>query len=165
MYLIMGSVTFLWSGVVYLVFPDSPETVNWLTSEEKALWQARMKEDNAGSANRDFKWSHVIESLTSLSFWCLIFMSICAHVPSGPISSFGSIIFSQMGFSPSEALLMNMPTGILAFSCILSSAIFGRRYPGILLYLISTGSCMVVMGCALVYVILHSMSTFIRQIG
>lgn len=150
MYLIMGSATFIWSAMVFLFLPDSPETVGWLTTEEKSMLQARMKEDNAGSANYKFKWSHVIEALTSISFWALALMSMLTNVTSGPISSFGTIIFNQMGFFSSEALLMNMPNGFMAFSCILSSAMIGRRYSGIRLHLISIGCSMAVIGCALV---------------
>jgi len=149
MYLIAGAITCLWSIIIFLLFPDSPLSAKGFTDQERALIQRRMQADNAGTLNRRFKLPHVLECLGSVTFWVVNLMSMLTSVVSGPISSFGSLIFSDMGFNKEQALLLNIPNGAMAFFCILTSATLGRKIPNIRLFVVMTACLMVVLGCCL----------------
>lgn len=150
MYLLAGSLTFLWSFVVFFFMPDSPITAKGFTEVEIAMVMQRLKADNAGVPSREFKPRQILECVTSINFWCVNVMSLLTSVTSGPISSFGSIIFKAMGFSSRISLLLNMPNGAMAFFCVLTSAYLGRKIKDIRLYLIMIGCPMVVIGAVLV---------------
>lgn len=149
MFIIAGGITFLWSVVIVLFFPDSPLSAKGFTDEERGLIQERMKADNAGSLDRHFKLPHVLECLKSVNFWTVNLMAMLTSVVSGPISSFGPLIFSDMGFTKEQSLLLNMPNGVMAFICILTSATLGRKIPNIRLILIVCGCLLAVMGCCI----------------
>lgn len=153
MYLLAGILTFVWCFLVLVYMPDNPNTARGFSTEERDLIAQRMKEDNVGMLNRDFKPRQVLECLMSLNFWSVNLMSLLTSVTAGPISSFGSIIFNDMGFTPKYALLLNLPNGALAFFCILTSAYLGRRFPGLRHYLIMLGCPLVVIGACIVYVV------------
>lgn len=149
MFIIAGGITFLWSIVIFLFFPNSPLSAKGFTDDERALIQERMRADNAGALDRHFKLPHVLECLKSANFWTVNLMSMLTSVVSGPISSFGPLIFSDMGFTKEQSLLLNMPNGAMAFICILASATLGRRVPNIRLILIVCGCLLAVIGCCI----------------
>ncbi|KAE8336588.1 hypothetical protein BDV24DRAFT_178466 [Aspergillus arachidicola] len=140
MFLIPGACTFLWSIVVFFFLPHSP-----------TLIIHRMQADNAGMANREFKKAHVYECMRSLSFWIVNLLSMLTSVVSGPISSFGSLIFNEMGFTPEQSLLLSMPNGAMAFICIFGSAYIPRNFSNSRLFVIAGASLVVVMGCCLTW--------------
>lgn len=149
MFLIPGACTFLWSIVVFFFLPHSPVSAPGFTDREKTLIIHRMQADNAGMANREFKKAHVYECMRSLSFWIVNLLSMLTSVVSGPISSFGSLIFHEMGFTPEQSLLLSMPNGAMAFICIFGSAYITRNFSNSRLFVIAGASLVVVMGCCL----------------
>ncbi|KIW29538.1 uncharacterized protein PV07_05350 [Cladophialophora immunda] len=151
MYLLVGTITFVWSLVIFFFFPHSPVKENGFTPEEKALILTRIKTNNVGSTNRQFKWRQVLECLTSVNFWCIFLMATSSTVTNGPISSFGPIILSGMGFTKSQALLLNIPTGAMAVICVLGSATLGSKIPNVRLYIIMGASMLTILGGCLVW--------------
>ncbi|CAG7919196.1 unnamed protein product [Penicillium olsonii] len=65
MYLIAGLATLLWSIILWFLFPGSPQIAKGFTAEERALILERVRINNAGTENRQFKWYQVKEALLS----------------------------------------------------------------------------------------------------
>ncbi|RAH75415.1 putative MFS transporter [Aspergillus aculeatinus CBS 121060] len=128
MYLIGGLATLLWSIVLWFVFPGTPQVAKGFTEAEKILVLERVRSNNAGAENRQFK---------------------C--IGSGAVTTFGSIIFNGMGFTTFQSLLLNMPIGALAFVCILGSGYIGRKVPDSRLYVVSGACVPVILGSCLIW--------------
>ena len=78
-------------------------------------------------------------------------LSIVSCTGSGAVTTFGTIVFKDMGFDVFTSLLLNLPIGALAFICILGSGYIGRKVPNSRLYIIA-GACLpVVLGCCLIW--------------
>lgn len=152
MYLIAGLATLLWSIVLWFVFPGSPHTAKGFTEEERKLVLERVRSNNAGVENRQFKWYQVQEALCSYQFWFIFFLSMLSTVGNGAATTFGSIIFNGMGFTTFESLLLNMPIGALAFICVLGSGYIGRTVRNSRLFVVSGACVPVILGSCLMYV-------------
>jgi len=55
-FIIEGSISASLSLFVYLVLPDFPENVNWLSPEEKILLSTRFEEDRGQEPEEKFSW-------------------------------------------------------------------------------------------------------------
>lgn len=149
MYLFAGGVTFIWGIALWWLFPESPQHAKGFDEQEHELLLERVRQNNAGMENKQFKPYQVREALVDYQLWAIIIMSTVSTTGSGAISSFGSIVFHGMGFSTYNSLLLNMPIGAMALICVLGSGYLGRTVPNSRLYIIS-GSCLpVILGCAL----------------
>ncbi|GAM43494.1 hypothetical protein TCE0_050r18352 [Talaromyces pinophilus] len=151
MYLIAGSVTFIWAILLWWILPSSPQDARGFTNEERILLLERVRGNNAGSENHNIKGRHLKEALLSYQFWCTFALSVLTTTPGGAISTYGSIIFEGMGFSTFESLLLNLPIGGFAIVCILSSGYLGRRLPNARLHLVTAGSLVVIIGSCMIW--------------
>ncbi|KAG6003528.1 hypothetical protein E4U21_001928 [Claviceps maximensis] len=151
MYLIAGAVTFLWTAVLFFIFPDTPQDAKGFTDEERILLMQRMQGNNAGGENRHFKAYQLKEALLDYRFWSIITLSTASGTGSSVVSSFGTIIFRGMGFDIFTALLLNIPIGALALLSILASGYLERIIPNSRLYIIASSCLPVIIGCGLLW--------------
>ena len=149
MYLVAGSVTALWSVVIWLFFPDSPILASGFTDEERAMVLQRVRPNNQGAANSEFKWYQLRETFLSYQFWMVNLIACTVSVTAGPLNSFSSIIFSGLGFDTFQSLLLNMPIGAMALICINGSAFLGRRFKNARLWITASACVPVIVGCLL----------------
>ncbi|KAH8424750.1 uncharacterized protein LDX57_002493 [Aspergillus melleus] len=157
MYLIAGAATLVWGVALWWLFPDSPEESPGFTDQERQLLLERIRSNNSSGENREFKSYQLKEAMMDYQLWAILVLSIASTTGSGAVTTFGSIIFHDMGFDTFTSLLMNLPVGALAFICILGSGFLGRKFAGSRLYIIA-GSCLpVILGCALLWQLPDSM--------
>ncbi|KAG5997355.1 hypothetical protein E4U43_002646 [Claviceps pusilla] len=151
MYLIAGAVTFLWAGALYFLFPDTPQDTKGFNDEERRLLMERMRGNNAGGENRDFKAYQLREALLDYRFWGLVILSTTSCTGSGVIGAFGSIMFNGMGFDIFTAVLLNVPIGALALFSIIGSGYLERVIPNSRHYIIAASCLPVMIGCGLLW--------------
>ncbi|RAL12626.1 putative MFS transporter [Aspergillus homomorphus CBS 101889] len=151
MYLIAGLATLFWSIALWFIFPGSPEEAKGFTAEERKLLLERVRANNAGSENKQFKWYQMREALLCYHFWFILVLSALSSIGSGAVTTFGSIIFNGMGFSTFQSLLLNMPNGALAFICILGSGYIGQKVPNARLHIVSGACVPVILGSCLIW--------------
>lgn len=94
MYLIAGATTFLWGIALWWLFPEAPQHAPGFDKHERRLLLERIKANNAGSQNHDFKVHHVREALSDYQFWGLILLSITTCTGGGVVNTFSSIVFN-----------------------------------------------------------------------
>lgn len=116
--LLLGCVSFAWSIVAFILLPSTPMEARFLTPAEKYYVVMRVSDNDTGIVNRTWKWSQVVESLLDINTWIIFFFDIAINIPNGGLSTFGSIIIKDLGFTSLNASLLSMPTG--AFSTIAS---------------------------------------------
>ncbi|KAG6029376.1 hypothetical protein E4U19_000984 [Claviceps sp. Clav32 group G5] len=138
---------FIGSGVSPIFMLDA----RGFTDEEQRLLLERMKRNNAGGENRQFKAYQLREALLDYHFWGIMILSTTTCTGSGVVGAFGSIMFKAMGFDIFASMLLNLPIGALAVTSILVSGYLERVIPNARLYIIALSCFPVMIGCALLW--------------
>lgn len=135
-FLIWGAVTVAWGIVILIWLPGAPLQAKFLTEHERALAITRVKADNTGQENKNFKWSQFKEAMLDLKTWLLFLFAVASNSPNGGLTNVGllksgscvllftdnliahqfqGLIIRGMGFSPLETTLIQMPSGAVQF--------------------------------------------------
>ncbi|KAK4249182.1 major facilitator superfamily domain-containing protein [Corynascus novoguineensis] len=117
-FLFCGLLTVCYAAVVLILMPDSPMEAKYLTEREKVIAVERLRANQMGVASREWRWDHVWETLWDFKTWCW-FVAIVAI--SGGISTFGSLIVKDFGYTNFDAILFNIPFGAIQFFVIIGS--------------------------------------------
>ncbi|KAK4120686.1 MFS general substrate transporter [Parathielavia appendiculata] len=118
-FLFCGLLTVCYGGVALVFMPDSPMEAKYLSEREKVVAVERLRANQVGVASRAWRWDHVWETLMDFKTWCW-FVAIVAI--SGGISTFGSLIVKDFGYTNFDAILFNIPFGAIQFFMIIGSA-------------------------------------------
>lgn len=149
MYLIAGFVTLCWGIALWWIFPDNPQNARGFTEAERQLLLERVRWNNAGSENKEFKPYQFKEAMSDYQFWGIMVLAIVSCTGSGALNTFSTIVFNDMGFDTFTSVLLNLPLGAMAFIIGLGSGYIGKAVPNSRFYVI-VGSCVpVILGCAL----------------
>jgi hypothetical protein len=84
MYLFAGSLTILWSAVIFFFMPADPIRMRGLTDRERYIAVARMRINNAGVRNTHFKKEQAFEVLVDIRFWIVFAMAFTIMIANGP---------------------------------------------------------------------------------
>ncbi|KAK2598689.1 hypothetical protein N8I77_012081 [Diaporthe amygdali] len=129
MFLFAGGVTTLWGLLIPFILAADPISARSLTARERYIAVARIRSNNAGVRNTHLKPEQVKETLLDLKFWLCFFFTVFALIPNGPTSSFIPIIIKGFGYGTFPSLLLNMPTGAVAFLQILGVSYLAVKRP------------------------------------
>lgn len=64
-----GILTCIIAVAAYWFISNYPNTVSWLSKEEKAFVHARLKADSDATNDEEFRWADVIESAKDIKVW------------------------------------------------------------------------------------------------
>lgn len=119
-FIITGVLTVFLGAVTYFHVPDTPTGAWWLTDEDKLRVVERIRVNQQGFGNTKFKWYQFKEAMIDIRTWLFFVFAICVNVPNGGLTNFSTILLTEtMGFTPSRALLMQMPQGAVeVIGCI-----------------------------------------------
>ncbi|KAL4982145.1 major facilitator superfamily domain-containing protein [Aspergillus falconensis] len=118
-FLLCGLLTVAYSLVVLIFMPDSPMEAKFLAEREKVIAVERLRANQMGIISREWRWDHVWETLLDVKTWIWFFLIIAISIPSGGISTFGSLIITSFGYTNFTAILFNLPFGAIQFVIIL----------------------------------------------
>ncbi|KAG5357969.1 putative transporter [Yarrowia sp. B02] len=120
-FIITGVITIALGIVFAIHVPDDPSKAWFLTEEERKLVILRIKDNQQGFENKKFKKDQFIEAFTDHRTWIYFFFCVCQNIPSGGITNFNTILFSEtLGLGPIRGLLLQTPQGAVEFvGCIL----------------------------------------------
>ncbi|KIP10651.1 hypothetical protein PHLGIDRAFT_208266 [Phlebiopsis gigantea 11061_1 CR5-6] len=113
LYLLSGGLAIVVGICVTLWMPDSPVNAVWLTRKERIIAIERVRNDQGGTENKTIKKSQVIEALLDTRSWLIVLLTVMTAIPNGSLSNFGSIVIQSFGFSPKQALILSVPTGVI----------------------------------------------------
>ncbi|EFE37673.1 MFS transporter, putative [Trichophyton verrucosum HKI 0517] len=127
LFLIVGSVSMAWSIFALIFLPNSPMDARFLTDEEKYHAVKRLAENKTGIVNKRWKWNQVIEAVLDPKTWIIFLFNVAINIPNGGLITFGGILIKNLGFSPFQASLLNMPTGVMStLSAFIFSSLAAR---------------------------------------
>ncbi|KAL2444898.1 MFS-type transporter cnsL [Exophiala dermatitidis] len=131
LYLLIGSITMLWSIFVFIYLPATPMEAKFLNKDEKVFWVERLAENNTGIENKVWKWDQALEAVMDLKTWLIFFFNIAINIPNGGLTTFSGIIIANLGFTAVNASLLSMPTGVCStlasFTFSMAAAKFHNR--------------------------------------
>lgn len=156
MYLFAGALSFVWGVALLFIFPDTPEHAKGFSESERQRLVERTRLNNAGNTSPEVKLYQIFEPLLEFQFWGIIVLSLLSCTGSAVVTQFASIVFNGLGFDAYTSLLLNLPTGAMAFICVLGSGYLGIRWKDSRFYIISLSCLPVILGCAILYVLSHS---------
>jgi sugar phosphate permease len=121
MFLCIGIFNVLVGATIYFWLPPTPETAKFLNYGEKEVIAQRLAEDHAGIGLKVLRVRSVLETFLDLQTWLLCLLTILNVIPSGVITTYSSILIKNFGYSPKQAALLNMPSGIVSICALMGS--------------------------------------------
>ncbi|KAK6369360.1 hypothetical protein LTS17_009703 [Exophiala oligosperma] len=117
--LTIGLATVAIGFVVFLYLPDSPVKARRFTDAEKVATLLRVKDNQSGTQNSKIKTDQLRLVFKDPGVWLIAVSVVCLSVPTA-IPNFSSILLTTFGYTPREALILNIPGGVVgAISTIL----------------------------------------------
>lgn len=128
-YLFFGLLTIVIGLTTYFWAHDSPGEARYLTPEDRLKAVDRLKANQQGIVSHKFQWKQVFEAWTEPKYYLYMIMVIAVNAGASVSSVFGAIILQNLaGFTPDEAVLLNMPFGALQFISILGASYLAYRF-------------------------------------
>ncbi|CAH7681965.1 major facilitator superfamily domain-containing protein [Phakopsora pachyrhizi] len=144
-FIVEGIITCICGIISFFIFPASPETSKFLTSDQKALLMQRLARDRCNNTmqGEKFSWGEVNKAGKSVHVWInslTIFMSgtnlysLAYFQPSSKMSFGQSYLiknvspFPKLGYSESHTQLLSVPPFAVAFIVMLFTSYISDRY-------------------------------------
>lgn len=121
MFLCIGVFNVLIASIIFFWLPSTPEEANFLTNQEKEFVAERLKRDHAGNGIKKLRARSILEVACDAQTWLLCLLVILNVIPSGVITTYSSILIKDFGFTPKQAALLNMPSGIVSIFMLITS--------------------------------------------
>jgi MFS family permease len=86
-FLIWGAITTAWGLVLIFLLPGSPLKTKFLTNHERALALNRVKVNNTGIENKEFKMKQFYEALSDMKTWLLFLFAVASNSPNGGLTT------------------------------------------------------------------------------
>ena len=123
MFVAIGAANILAGAMAFLFLPETPENAGFLTEQEKSCIRMRLREDQAGTGAKVFRWRAVPAAVMDLQTWLLMLLTVLVLIPSGMITTFSSMLIKGFGYTPKESALLNMPSGAVSIIATMTSTI------------------------------------------
>jgi hypothetical protein len=113
---------------MFFYMPDSPTEAKFLSDEDKVLAIERLRDNQMGVMSREWRYSHVVETLKDAKTWFWVAMIFCISVPSNGISTFGSLILQSFVSNPFHTMLFHVPVGISHIIAVVGSSYLAMKW-------------------------------------
>ena len=149
LFIIEGAPSCAGALLVWLFFPDYPETVRWLSAGQRELAVARLK-GVASLGHQRITWTEAKETLRDYRLYVHYLTYITISVPFSSMSLFSPTIVSGLGYEGLNAQLFTVPPYAIAFVITVSVAWVSDKYEvrtlGCSISMLISGACFVVEG-------------------
>jgi len=118
-FLFVGLVTIASVPFVYWFLDNDIPSARFLTEEEKPQAIERLRANQTGTGNREYKWSHIAELALEPKTYLWIGLAMLLNVGASVTNTFGPLILQGVGFDKYKTSLLNIPFGAMQFIVIL----------------------------------------------
>lgn len=112
---------------VYWKLDNDIPSARFLTEEEKPQAMERLRANQTGTGNREFRMKHVAEAGIELKTYLWIGMAMLLNIGASVTNVFGPLILSGLGFDNYKTTLLNMPFGALQLIVILVASYLAQK--------------------------------------
>lgn len=127
-FIIWGSITIAWGVVVLVLLPDNPASAKFLNEFEKQCVLERIKENETGVENKEWKAHQFWEALTDAKNLLMFVFAVASNAPNGGLTTFQGLIIRGLGFSTLRTTLIQMPSGGVQFVVCVSACFVASSY-------------------------------------
>ncbi|KAK0206651.1 major facilitator superfamily domain-containing protein [Desarmillaria ectypa] len=128
LFTLLGCITFVWGIFIGFWLPDSPMRAKCFTPEDRILMAERVRKNDTGLQNKEFKKHQAIEGLLDPTIWAITLISFTNALPTGGIGAFSNIILTAFGFTVLQTYLLAIAQGVIIMSFLFSAAYLSKRY-------------------------------------
>lgn len=130
MFIVIAVFNLVVGAYIFFKIPSTPLTNKNLTPKEKYVLLLKLTEGKVGVNNKKFVLKQVVELLFDIHPWLLLIISATISFSSNTISTFSATNILGFGFTPKQAALLNMPSGVVSiFATLLSTYLVRRGVP------------------------------------
>ncbi|KAJ5087162.1 hypothetical protein N7456_010778 [Penicillium angulare] len=128
LFLSYGCLSVLWGIFVICYMPDSPMRAKCFSEEDKHLMVERLRSNQTGIQNREFRSYQVWEALRDPQTWCYCCIQIFTTLPTSGLGAFAGIIMTGFNFTTLQSQLLAMVLGFYIIIILLTSAWLVKKY-------------------------------------
>ena len=121
MFLVLGLVTVLIGILTLLILPDNPLKARWLSEREKVALLKHVAVNQTGIKQK-VNIRQSFEVLYDPQLYLLVLITILISISSGVITTYSATVIRNLGYKPTRAALLNMPSGAVS---IMSTLVVG----------------------------------------
>ncbi|KAK1754439.1 allantoate permease [Echria macrotheca] len=114
MFIAMGVVTIGIGILTFFVLPDTPMEAGWLKDGEKVALLRHISVNQTGVGQRKFRVVEIWEALRDPQVWLIWASGMLMAGTSAVTVTYSSTLIRNMGYTPKEATLLNMPGGAIS---------------------------------------------------
>ncbi|KAH8106299.1 MFS general substrate transporter [Cristinia sonorae] len=134
LFTLLGALTVVWGLFVLWWLPDSPMRARCWSKEDRLLMAERVRKNETGIQNREFKMYQAIEALLDPTVWAIVGISFTNALPTGGLGAFSNIILKAFGFTRLQTYLLAIAQGVIIMSFLFSAAYLSKRYNNKLIF-------------------------------
>ncbi|KXS96984.1 hypothetical protein AC578_5532 [Pseudocercospora eumusae] len=127
-FILEGILTCLVAISAYCFVADWPSKAKFVSEDERAFINARLKADSDATQNEGFSWSNVVLALKDPKVWLYNFVFHTLSLPLYTLSLFLPSIIAALGYKTWQAQLLTVPPYALAAILTVVYAIVSERY-------------------------------------
>ncbi|KAF5370127.1 hypothetical protein D9758_001202 [Tetrapyrgos nigripes] len=128
LFTLLGCITFVWGIFVAFWLPDSPMRATCFSKEDRILIAERVRKNETGIQNKEFKMHQVMEALRDPTVWAVTLISFTNALPTGGLGAFSNIILNAFGFTVLQTYLLAIAQGAIIMSFLFSAAYLSGRF-------------------------------------
>ncbi|KAF5245836.1 hypothetical protein FAUST_1623 [Fusarium austroamericanum] len=152
MYMILGTMTFLWSIPLFFLLPDNISKAAFLSPEERKIAAKRVSTSGTGKTEGTrWRWNQLRECLVDPKSWFIVGIELFTQIPNGGSQSFANIVVASFGFTNLQSTLINIPYSLLSAGVIAGSGYLAGRFRTLNCLLIIAVIVPCVIGSAVIY--------------
>ncbi|KAM6477004.1 major facilitator superfamily domain-containing protein [Trichoderma sp. SZMC 28011] len=128
LFIIEGAPSVASSLLVWFFLPDYPETVSWLSTEEKDFAALRLSDQGSHGSGKPLTWEEAKSTLFEWRLWAHYFIYFGISTPFSSLSLFTPSIVAGLGFTDLKAQLMTVPPYAAAYVVTLLASWSGDHF-------------------------------------
>ena len=150
-FVVIGSLTCVWSMALYFLLPSNPMTAWFLTPDERTIAVRRIASEQTGIENKTIKPAQIKEALRDPKSWAFILTAFLIMLVNGPLAGFAPVFGQSFGFDKFKLLLVLSATGVIVFTVVTGCGIITAYVPNARINL-AIACCMpVIAGCLIIW--------------
>ncbi|KAJ7179275.1 major facilitator superfamily domain-containing protein [Mycena filopes] len=128
LFTLLGCLTFVWGLFVLWWLPDSPMRATCWSPEDRLLIAERVRKNETGIQNREFKMHQVWEAFRDPTVWLVTLISFTNALPTGGLGAFSNLILVAFGFTTLQTYLLAIAQGSIIMIFLFSAAYLAKIY-------------------------------------
>ncbi|KAF1922947.1 MFS transporter [Didymella exigua CBS 183.55] len=126
-FILEGLLTIIIAVAAYWFISNYPDTVSWLSKEERKFVQARLKADSDSTNDEKFRWGDVVDALKDPKVWLYGAAFHSMSLPLYTLSLFLPTIIRDMGYTSAQSQLLTIPPYAVATIFTIFWAIWSEK--------------------------------------